>query len=432
MTIVAIIGKPNTGKSTLFNAMTGKRAAIVHDTPNLTRDRHYGEYSFAERQFLLIDTGGIEQENNTPFIKLVEEQADIAINESDAVIFTIDNRGELTSDDLYIAKKLRTCKEKVIVAANKCDTMNSVLNDEIYRLGFDRIVKISAEHRINIEELKEIIAGGFGEKEKSLSASGIKFAIVGKPNTGKSSIVNGLLNEERMIVSEIPGTTRDAVDSMLDFNGRSVVLIDTAGIRRAAKIEEPSEYYTILRSKLAVRRSDVVVVVMDIKDNVTFQDKRILDETLDFYKPTIVVFNKTDKITEVKKTTAYKEAAERLEFDNYLPKMFVSAKERKHIDKILELGLKLKDSLPMHFPKHGLNTLLFEIVANHKHPVIRRTRPRFYTLEQASDEPIRFVVRCSMSESIDSNYKRYIMNSLRERLKIGGLPFELTFKEKRK
>ncbi|MGE3063848.1 MAG: ribosome biogenesis GTPase Der [bacterium] len=432
MTVVAIIGRPNTGKSTLFNAMIGKRAAIVHDTPNLTRDRHYGEYSYGDRKYLLIDTGGIEKENNTPFIKLVEEQADIAINESDVILFVIDNRQEVTSDDLYIAKKLRSWKKKVIIVANKCDAGDNPLNQEIYTLGFDLIVSISAEHRLNINEIKDHVAEHASKTGDSSVPEGVKFAIIGKPNTGKSSIINGLLNEERMIVSDIPGTTRDAVDSLLEYNDRKIILIDTAGIRRAAKIEEPSEYYTILRSKLAVRRSDVVVVVMDIMDKVTFQDKRILDESLDFYKPTVLVFNKTDKITDTEKTRVYKEVSEKLEFENYLPKMFVSAKEKKHTTKIIELGLKLKDSLPMHFPKHNLNTLLFEIVSQHKHPIIRKTRPRFFTLEQVSDEPIRFLIRSSMSDSIDNNYKRYIINSLREKLKIGGLPFELTFKEKKK
>ncbi|MDD3803290.1 MAG: ribosome biogenesis GTPase Der [bacterium] len=432
MTIVAIIGRPNTGKSTLFNAMIGKRAAIVHDTPNLTRDRHYGEYTYLERKYLLIDTGGIEKENNTPFIKLVEEQADIAINESDVILFVFDNRQELTSDDLYIAKKLRSSKEKVIIVANKCDAGDNNLNEEIYGLGFQSIVKVSAEHRLNINELKDIIADKPSKSSDSSANDGIRFAVIGKPNTGKSSIINALLDEDRMIVSDIPGTTRDAVDSYLEYEQRKVILIDTAGIRRAAKIEEPSEYYTILRSKLAVRRSDVVVLVMDIMDKVTFQDKRILDEALDFYKPTVLVFNKTDKITDTEKTRVYKEVIEKLDFESYLPKMFVSAKEKKHMTKIIELGLKLKDYLPKHFRKHDLNTLLFEIVSEHKHPVIKKTRPRFFTLEQVSDEPIRFLIRSSMADSIDSNYKRYIINSLRERLKIGGLPFELNFKERRK
>jgi GTP-binding protein len=430
MTIVAIIGKPNTGKSTLFNAMIGKRAAIVHDTPNLTRDRHYGEYIYNENKFLLIDTGGIEEQDNAPFIKLVEEQADIAINESDVILFIIDNRGEITGDDHYIAKKLRKRKDKVILVANKCDAGDNDLNQDIYRLGFDKIISVSAEHRLNIDEIKDSVMEYSSSDDDDIATDVIKFAIIGKPNTGKSSIVNGLLNEERMIVSDIPGTTRDAVDSYFEYEGRKIVLIDTAGIRRAAKIEEPSEYYTILRSKLAVRRSDVVVVVMDIMDGVTFQDKRILDESIDFLKPTVIVFNKTDKIEGIQKTKIYKIVTEKLDFENYLPKMYVSAKEKKHMTKIIDIGLKLKDSLPMHFPKHDLNTLLFEIVSQHKHPIIKRSRPRFFSLQQVSKEPIRFLIRCTSPESIDSNYKRYIINSLREKLNIGGLPFELNFKER--
>ncbi|PIP13903.1 MAG: ribosome biogenesis GTPase Der, partial [bacterium (Candidatus Stahlbacteria) CG23_combo_of_CG06-09_8_20_14_all_34_7] len=237
MTIVAIIGKPNTGKSTLFNAIIEKRSAIVHDTPNLTRDRHYEEYVHKEKKYLLIDTGGIEEQENTPFIKLVEEQADIAINESDIILFVIDNREEITSDDLYIARKLKKSRNKVVIVANKCDSGENQLNSDIYKLGFETIIQVSAEHRINIEEIKETAMRCSSKDDNNVIENAVKFAIIGKPNTGKSSIVNELLNEERMIVSNIPGTTRDSIDSYLDYNGRKLVLIDTAGIRRSSKIK---------------------------------------------------------------------------------------------------------------------------------------------------------------------------------------------------
>ncbi|MEO0282208.1 MAG: ribosome biogenesis GTPase Der [candidate division WOR-3 bacterium] len=434
MNIVSIIGKPNVGKSTLFNALLGRRDAVVHSTPNLTRDRHYDRIEIDNKEFVIIDTGGIEENpKKVTFSELVEQQVDIAINQSDLILFVVDNKNGITGDDYYIANKLRSRKNDVILVINKCDDYESLLDSEIFKLGFESYIQISAEHKLNISSLKETMVSRYKNVERDqFFKDGLKIAIVGKPNTGKSTIVNALLNENRMIVSDIPGTTMDSIDSYLEYDNKNFVLIDTAGIRRASKIKEPTEYYTILRSKLAMERADVVAVVIDINEKVTFQDKKILGESLALLKPTIVVFNKTDLITEVEKTKFYKEVLGYLEFGEFLPKLFISAKEKKHIYKILEKSYELKSKLPAKFKKSLLNSILFEqIIPNFKHPVLKTgKRPRFYSLTQKSADPIVFILRVNDPENIDRNYRRYIINKIREVLKLSEIPFDVELRSK--
>lgn len=345
----------------------------------------------------------------------------------------MDNKNGITGDDHYIANKLRSRKDDVILVVNKCDEYESLLDSEIFKLGFENYIQISAEHKLNISSLKEIMVSRYKKVERDqFFKDGLKIAIVGKPNTGKSTIVNALLNENRMIVSDIPGTTRDSIDSYLEYENKNFVLIDTAGIRRASKIKEPTEYYTILRSKLAMERADVVAVVMDINEKVTFQDKKILGESLSLLKPTLVVFNKTDLITEIEKTRFYKEVLENLEFGEFLPKLFISAKEKKHIYKILEKSYELKSKLPAKFKKSLLNSILFEeIIPNFKHPVLKTgKRPRFYSLTQKSVDPVVFILRVNDPENIDRNYRRYIINKIREVLKLSEIPFDVELRSK--
>jgi len=434
MNVVSIIGKPNVGKSTLFNSLLGKRKAVVHSTPNLTRDRHYERISIDNKNFVIIDTGGIEENpKNVTFSDLVEQQVDIAINQSDIILFVIDNRNGVNADDYYIAEKLRKRKKDVILVVNKCDEYDNLPDPDIFKLGFDTFIQISAEHKLNLSTLKEMMVERYKDKGKDeFFKEGLKISIVGKPNTGKSTIVNSLLNENRMIVSPIPGTTRDSVDSYLEYENKPFILIDTAGIRRASKIKEPTEYYTILRSKLAMERSDVVVVVMDIMEKVTHQDKKILGESLSLLKPTIIVFNKTDLVTEIEKTKFYKEVLDNLEFGDFLPKLFISAKEKKHIYKILEKSYELKSKLPAKFKNSLLNTILFErIIPNFKHPLLKSgKRPRFYSLTQKSQDPIIFILRVNDPENIDRNYRRYIINKIREVLNLSEIPFDVELRSK--
>lgn len=434
MNVVSIIGKPNVGKSTLFNALLGKREAVVHSTPNLTRDRHYEKIEIDGKEFVIIDTGGIEENpKNVTFSDLIEQQVDIAINQSDIILFVVDNRNGITGDDYYIAEKLRRRKKDVILIVNKCDKYDDFPDPDIFKLGFGTYIQTSAEHKLNLSTLKEMLVERYREQKKDgFFKEGLKIAIVGKPNTGKSTIVNSLLNENRMIVSPIPGTTRDSVDSYLEYEKNHFVLIDTAGIRRASKIKEPTEYYTILRSKLAMERADVVVVVMDVKEKVTHQDKKILGESLLLLKPTVIVFNKTDLVTGIEKTKFYKEVLENLEFGDFLPKLFISAKEKKHIYRILEKSYELRGKLPIKFKNSLLNTVLFEkIIPNFKHPVLKSgKRPRFYSLTQKSQDPVIFILRVNDPENIDRNYIRYIINKIREVLNLSEIPFDVELRRK--
>ncbi len=434
MNVVAIVGKPNVGKSTLFNALIGRRDAVVHSTPNLTRDRHYERLEILDKKFLLIDTGGIQEgSKGYSFRELVEQQSDIAINEAGIILFLVDNRNGLTGDDFYIANKIRNRKDDVILVVNKCDQYETTIDPEIYKLGFENIVQISSEHRLNISTLKELLYSKYREsKKEEFTDDGLKISIVGKPNTGKSTIVNSILNQKRMIVSNIPGTTRDAIDSFFNYEGKNYILIDTAGIRRASKIKEPTEYYTILRSKLSMERADVVCVVMDINELVTNQDKKILSESISLLKPTIVVFNKTDLITGIEKTKVYREVSDRLDYESYLPKLFISATEKKHVFKMLETSTQLRKNFPLKFKNTLLNKILFEqIIPLYKHPLLKtKKRPRFYSLKQRSSEPLIFSLSTDQPENIDNNYKRYIINKLREVLNLPPIPFEIELRRK--
>ncbi len=429
MSIISIIGRPNTGKSTLFNRMIGAREAVVHSTPNLTRDRHYGEYEWRDREFILIDTGGIEAEENTAFIKLVEEQADIAINESELILFVVDNKDGITSDDHYIAKKLRLVHDKVLLVINKWDNMLDEIDPDIYSLGFEKIIKVSAEHKVNTDLLKQHIFKNLPLR-KIKRKDGIKLAVVGKPNVGKSSFVNTIMRDNRMIVSDIPGTTRDSVDSHMNYKNEHFVLIDTAGIRRASKIKEPTEYYTVLRSKLAIKKSDIIIVIMDVNEGITKQDKKILDEAMESLKPVIICLNKIDLIVDKDKNEYYDELKKKMKFANYLPFINTSFKNSKNVFKILDKSIEMNKYLPLKFKNANLNILLFEIISKRKHPIKPYRRVRFYRLFQVSEKPLKFVVESSAPSNIDNSYKRYIINSMRKELKIPDINFRVYFRDK--
>ncbi|MFO8061784.1 MAG: ribosome biogenesis GTPase Der [bacterium] len=429
MTVVAIIGKPNTGKSTLFNRMISRREAVVNAEPNVTRDRHYGSYFHRERTFHIIDTGGIGEDSDIPFKQKVEQQVDIAINESDIVVFLLDNKSMPTPDDYYIADKLRKASKDIVIAANKCDNLEDTVNPDLYTLGLGDIIPISAEHKYNTDRLKDIIARKTPDREP-VPREGIKIAVVGKPNVGKSSYINRIINSERMIVSEIPGTTRDSVDTAVRYNERDLILVDTAGIRRSASIKNPTEYYTVLRTKLAVRRADAVIVIIDINESVTRQDKRILSEVSGSLKPFVIAINKTDTVDSSRKEYIYSLIESDIEFTGSVPRYFISVTGRRNLTKVLNSAIELFEKLPVHFSKSRLNTLLFEIVSRRKHPVRKRKHIRFYSLKQVSDNPVIFIVYVSNPEYIDNDYKRYIINSIRKELGLEGLNIGVKFRSR--
>ena len=414
MSIISIIGKPNVGKSTLFNRLIGKRDAVVHSTPNLTRDRHYGEFEWRDRIFTLIDTGGIGETQDTAFIKAVEE-----------------HREAITSDDYYIAEKLRPYKDKVILVVNKWDNQNDIITSDAYELGIDCIFPVSAEHQINTDSLKNEIYSMLPER-KNRRVDGIRIAAVGKPNVGKSSFINAIMKDNRMIVSETPGTTRDAVDTHMNYKNLHFILVDTAGIRRASRIHEPTEYYTVLRSKLAMKNADIVVVIIDASEQISKQDKKIIEEAIDSLKPVMICFNKTDIIVSEDKNEYYKALRSEFPYAEHIPIINTSFKNNKNVFKVIDKSIELYNMLPLKIPSAQLNILLFEIIAHKKHPIKKNRRVRFYRLYQIRENPVKFVVESSLGANVDKSYKNYIINSIRASLPFNEINFRVYFRSKSK
>ena len=334
--VVALVGRPNVGKSTIFNRIVGKKIAIIEDTPGVTRDRVYSKASFYDYKFHLIDTGGVEL-GNADFNSEIKAQAELAIDEADIVVFVVDGKEGLTSDDLLVRDMLKKVSNKVVVAINKCDSKKVNENEyEFYELGFSNYVKVSGEHGTGISDLLDIVTKDFNKYEE-VDDSKIKFSIIGRPNVGKSSLVNALLNEERVIVSNIAGTTRDSIDTEFNYNNEKYVVIDTAGMRKKGRIYESIEKYSLLRSLKAIDRSDVCVLVIDAETGIVEHDKHIAGYAIDAGKPIVLVVNKWDTIEN--KDSAIKEWKDNISsnfaFLSYAKVVFLSAKTKKRIHTLM-------------------------------------------------------------------------------------------------
>ena len=324
--VVAIVGRPNVGKSTLFNKLVGERASIVDNVPGVTRDRLYRDTEWLGKEFLLVDTGGLEPESKDFMLEKVKDQAQIAMREADVIVFVVDGHAGVTALDQDVATVLRNHEKPVIVAVNKIDDAikHAELVYEFYGFGFDDVIPVSAEHTKNLGDLLDSVAEHLEDVEEIEEADGLKIAVVGKPNAGKSSLINRMLGEERTIVSDIAGTTRDAIDSEFEYNGSKYVLIDTAGIRRRSKVEEDLEYYSVLRAMKAIKRADIVYIVFDAIEGLTEQDKRIAGMAHEERKPVIITVNKWDKVEKESNTMKdYEEALrQELQFLSYAPVVF--------------------------------------------------------------------------------------------------------------
>ncbi|MCF6095868.1 ribosome biogenesis GTPase Der [Thermovorax subterraneus] len=432
---VAIVGRPNVGKSTLFNRIVGKRISIVDDKPGVTRDRIYAVVEWRGKKFTIVDTGGIEPEGTDLMATQVRRQVEFAIESANLIIFLMDSREGLLPADEEVANILRKSRKPIIAVVNKVDdySMKTGLY-EFYRVGLGEPVFISALHGSNVGDLLDRIVEFIGKnKEPDYDESVIKVAVIGRPNVGKSSLVNALLGEERVIVSDVPGTTRDAIDTPFEYEGQQMVLIDTAGLRRKSRIKEDIEFYSHLRALQAVERADIALVVLDATEEITEQDKKIAGIAHESGRGIIIVVNKWDLVEKDDKTIyRYTDnIREELAFIQYAPVIFVSARTKKRVNKILELIRFVMDQYTFRIDKAALNELLEDATSMVAPPTIKGRRLRIYSLEQTGIKPPTFVLTVNDTELLHFSYVRYIENKLRERYGLEGTPVVLKGRNKK-
>ena len=427
--IIAIVGRPNVGKSTLFNRITGGRAAIVDDMPGVTRDRLYREGTWLNKTFTLIDTGGLEFEDEISSISnLVKMQVQVAVDEADLIIFVVDGKAGLNPDDHTIAIMLRKSSKPIILAVNKVDNFSSFEDYDFYALGLGNPIAISAEHKVNIGDLlDESMAALTHLPEEELDEDNIKVAVVGKPNVGKSSLINKILGEDRVIVSNIPGTTRDAIDTFFEHDDQKYTLIDTAGMRRRARIDNPTERYSVIRSLKAIDRSDVALILIDAVEGVTEQDKKIAGYVHEAGKSSIVVVNKWDLVAKDNNTMNEfdKDIREELGFMQYAPTAYISALTGQRVLKLFDLIKFVSEKASYRIPTPILNDFIRDIVAFTPPPTDKGLRLKILYVTQFAVKPPRFRLFVNNPELFHFSYKRYVENQLRKAFGFEGSPIRL-------
>ncbi|NBJ16205.1 MAG: ribosome biogenesis GTPase Der [Dehalobacter sp. 4CP] len=434
--VVAIVGRPNVGKSTLFNRIVGGLVAIVENTPGVTRDRLYFDAEWLGKKFTLIDTGGIEfKDETTPLSSKMKQQAEIAVDEADVIMFLVDAKSGITPDDQQIARYLRKSSKPVLLVANKVEkfTRFEAEAHEFLPLGFGDPIPVSAVHGMNTGDLLDTLVSVLPEDAAAdYDPDVIKIAVIGRPNVGKSSIVNMLLGEERVIVSDIPGTTRDAIDTPFTYEERNYVLIDTAGIRRKKKISEVTENYSVVRSFRAVDRSDVVLMVINAIEGVTDQDKKIVGYAHEAGKGLILVINKWDLVIKDEKTiNKYeKDIREELAFVLYAPTQFVSAKTGQRINKIMDLVEFVAEQTSRRISTSTLNNLLREWVHLNPPPSDKGVRLKILYATQSSVQPPTFIFFVNDPELVHFSYKRYLENQLRKNFGFEGSPIRMIMRKR--
>ena len=434
--IVAVVGRPNVGKSTLFNALAGSNISIVKDTPGITRDRIYADISWLDKTFTLIDTGGIEPESKDVILSQMREQAQIAIDTADVIIFLVDVKQGLVDADAKVADMLRRSHKPVVLVVNKVDKFDKYMADvyEFYNLGIGDPHPISAINRMGLGDMLEEVTALFGEAgEEEEEDDSVRVAIVGKPNVGKSSIINKILGEDRLIVSDIAGTTRDAVDTPLTRNGKNYIFIDTAGLRRKNKVKEELERFMIVRTVAAVERAEVVVLVIDAGEGVTEQDAKIAGIAHDRGKAVIIAVNKWDAIEKDDKTIyRFTERIRNvLSFMSYAEIVFISAKTGQRLPKLFETIDMVSENHAMRVATGVLNEIMSEAVAMQQPPSDKGKRLRLYYITQASVKPPTFVIFVNDKELMHFSYTRYIENQIRETFGFRGTPMRFIIRERK-
>ena len=433
--VVAIVGRPNVGKSTLFNRLAGTRISIVEDEPSITRDRIYADTEWLDHEFKLIDTGGIEVSNNEEIKTMVKKQSELAIEEADYILFVVDGRSGLTALDEKVAQILRKSNKKVFVVVNKIEDFNKMQENvwEFYSLGFKVVVPISAEHGKNLGDLLDHVIAEFdNEIVEENKEDIINIAVVGKPNVGKSSLVNYLVGHERVIVSNIPGTTRDAIDTVIEYNDIKYNFIDTAGLRRKARVHDDIEYYSNIRAIRAIERADGVLMMIDAQEGVTEQDKKISGYAHDAGKAMVLAINKWDLVNaDSDEMERYRdEVYYNLKFLNYVPISFISAIEGKRVDEVLELLEYSVDQNSKRVKTGLLNEVITEAVQLREPPTKKGKQLKIYYCSQVGVKPPTFVFFVNNPDLMHFAYQRYLENSIRENFGFIGSPIVIKIKQR--
>ncbi len=436
--VVAIVGRPNVGKSTLFNKLTGKRISIVEDTPGVTRDRIYHEAEWRGRHIMLVDTGGIEPRTDSVMLKYMRKQAELAIETADVIVFMVDVNVGMTDDDRQISAMLMRSGKPVVLAVNKIDKIGDPPAEfyEFYQLGFkDDPIALSSLHGSGSGDLLDRVLELCPEKEPEeggLEEDVIRVAVIGKPNAGKSSIINRILGSDRLIVSEIAGTTRDAIDSEIENEYGKYVFIDTAGIRRQSKVEDPIEKYSVLRAKLAVDRADVCVIMIDAEQGITEQDERIAGIAHEAGKPSVICINKWDLVEKDNNTV--REFTEKvykaLSYMTYAEILFLSAKTGQRVNRIFERINSAYEQSRLRITTGVLNDILNDATARVQPPSDKGRYLKIYYMTQTAVQPPTFVIFCNSAELFHFSYRRYIENCLREIFGFKGTPVKLIIRER--
>lgn len=434
--IVAIVGRPNVGKSTLFNRIAGERISIVEDTPGVTRDRIYADAEWLGHHFTMIDTGGLEPESEDILLKQMFQQAEIAIETADVIVFVTDVKTGVTDEDAQVADILRRTKKPVVLAVNKVDNFQKFAMDiyEFYSIGLGDPLPVSSGQALGLGDLLDAVIGHFpDDKAEATDDDVIKVAIVGKPNVGKSSLINRILGEERVIVSDIPGTTRDAVDSYYEVNGQKYLFIDTAGMRRKSKIKENIEKYSIIRAVAAVERADVCVIMISAEEGITEQDTKIAGVAHERGKASIVVVNKWDAIEKDNKTmkSYTKMLEDGLIYMSYAPKMFISALTGQRVTNLFEMINNVSQNSTLRISTGMLNDVLIEAMAMNEPPNDKGRHLKIYYMTQVAVKPPTFVLFVNDSELMHFSYKRYIENKMREAFGFMGTPIHFIVRNRK-
>jgi GTP-binding protein len=429
---VAIVGRPNVGKSSLFNRLVGERLSITDDMPGVTRDRIYAKAEWLTKNFRVIDTGGIDI-GDAPFLNQIKAQAQVAMDEADVIVFVVDGKVGLSDSDYFIAKLLYKSNTPVILAVNKIDDINQVNNIyEFYALGLSEPIATSAQHGIGIGDLLDKIVSYMTEDEVEYDENVIRFCVVGRPNVGKSSLTNVILGEERVIVSEISGTTRDAIDTQFKKDRKEYVVIDTAGIKKRGKVYENTDKYSVLRALSALERSDVALLVLDGEEGIIEQDKHVAGYIADYYKAVVIVVNKWDAVLKDEKTMQRmeKKVREEFKFLDYAEIVFVSAKDNSRIQTIFPAINHAYDNFQKEVQTSILNDLMHDAVAMNPTPIFNHGKAQFNYATQVAIKPPTFIMFVNNPDFVHFSYTRYLHNQLREAIDFTGTPIKLILRKK--
>ena len=430
--LIAIVGRPNVGKSTFFNKVIGRKLSITENRPGVTRDRIYASAEWRGKTFTLVDTGGIELKSEDVMWKQIATQAKLAVETADVILFFVDGREGLTSSDYDVADFLRRSRKPVVLVVNKLDDYSEDKLFEFYSLGLGEPFGISAEHSRGIGDVLDQAVGSFSEGEEE-TGDALRISVVGKPNAGKSSLVNRILGEERTIVTDIAGTTRDAIDSPFERDGEKYVIIDTAGIRRKRSVEDNVEYYSVLRAFDAVRRADVAVLVVDATEGLTEQDVRIIGMVHEEGKPSVIVMNKWDLVEKDTHTIETFEAKlkEDLKFMDYFKSVYISAKTGQRAEKVIKLAREAYDHAHFRIPTGALNDLLMDAMRISEPPSYQGRRLKLYYASQVSVAPPLFVLMVNDETLLHFSYARYLENVIRQAYDFSGTPIRIQVRNKK-